>query len=146
MQTFRFRLARVLAWYERQYRLGEDRVRESAEAVARFADQIRQAEEARASAERDLHSSGSFGSGDLAALARFQDRSRREVHSLGLRRREAEVLLTQRRAELLAARRRIELLEKLRARRLGEYNAENSQELDELAADAFRSASHRARG
>lgn len=49
------------------------------------------------------------------------------------------------RAKLAEARRRSELLERLRERRLAEWNAAFALELDELAADAHRARLHAAR-
>lgn len=48
-------------------------------------------------------------------------------------------------AKLAEARRRSELLERLRERRLAEWNAAFARELDELAADAHRARLHAAR-
>jgi flagellar biosynthesis chaperone FliJ len=48
-------------------------------------------------------------------------------------------------AKLAEAKRRCELLERLRSRRLAEWNAAFALELDELAADAHRARLHAAR-
>lgn len=137
MQAFRFRLARVLEWYTRQY---EEEERRLAACLAALADANRaiaalQAE--RLATERDVVSRTAIPARDFVALGVYRlAAKRREVELDGVRAaREADVQAQ--RVRLQAAQRRVRLLEKLRERRLGEYVYAETRELEELASDAF---------
>jgi hypothetical protein len=76
----------------------------------------------------------------LLALSRYRRRALQDERRLAAERircqreRDAQLVVVQ------SARRRVRLIEKIRERKLTEYTVEADRELEELAADAFRSA------
>jgi flagellar export protein FliJ len=137
MQSFRFRLERVADWYTRQY---EEEHRRFSACMATLAD-ARQAivalQAERLSIERDLLERKAIASSDLAALGLYRlGAKKREAELNGVRQRCEQAVQAQR-VKLQAAERKVRLLEKLRERRLAEYNYAETRELEELASDAY---------
>jgi flagellar biosynthesis chaperone FliJ len=137
MPAFRFRLEKVLDWYQRQYELEERRLAVclAALAGAQKAMAVLQAE--RLAVERDVVSRASIPSRDFVALG---------LYRLGAKKRELELdaelarcrsAAEEQRGRLRAADRRVRLLQKLRERRVAEHVYAETRELEELASDAF---------
>jgi hypothetical protein len=139
MPPFRFRLAKALEWYGEQCRLEEDRLREKIAALNHSRAELAQASEARIHVERDLMQTAVLPAAELLALSRYRRRAIQDEQQLVEdrirceRERDAQLVAVQ------AARRRVRLIEKIRERKLTEYTVEADRELEELAADAFRS-------
>ncbi|HYA17287.1 MAG TPA: hypothetical protein VEF06_07470 [Bryobacteraceae bacterium] len=143
MPPFRFRLQRVLAWYERRCRIEEDRLRAILSDLSKNdADKVRLREE-REATERSIVESASPDPAEFAALARYIEGTKRELIALDEKRLQLETMLREQQTRVNALRTRIRLLEKLRERRLAEHVAGEQKELEELAADAFRAATSR---
>ena len=143
MAPFRFRLARVLDWYEKQCALEVSRLHVCSAAVAEVATQIVRIREALSAMESELVQAASASALDLVAMDFYRQSTKRQELSLGAELKKRRHALEAQRAILEAARRRFRLLEKLRERRLSEHTYAEDQELEELAADAFRAASFR---
>jgi hypothetical protein len=143
MTPFRFRLARVLGWYRKQCDLEESRLHVCAAAVLEVAAEITRIQSARAALERETVNSPSARAADLMAMQHYRQRTKRDELRLREEFQKRQKALAAQRAVLEAARLRFRLLEKLRERRLSEYTVAADQELEELAADAFRAASFR---
>lgn len=140
MPPFRFRLAKALEWYGEQCRLEEDRLREKIAGLNRSRAELAEASEARINVERDLLQTAVLPAAELLALARYRRRAIQNEQRLAQERIRCE---RERDAQLIAvqaARQRVRLIEKIRERKLTEYTVEADRELEELAADAFRSA------
>lgn len=140
MPPFRFRLAKALEWYGEKCRLEEDRLREKVAALNRSQAELARASEARLIVERELLQTAVLPAAELLALSRYRRRALQDERRLAgerlrcERERDAQLVVVQ------AARRRVRLIEKIRERKLTEYTVEADRELEELAADAFRSA------
>ena len=137
MQTFRFRLEKVLEWYTRQYELEERRLTVCLAALADARSAIASLQAERLTVEGDMVSRKSIPACDFMALGLYRLGARkRELELDGVRERcEAEV--EAQRIKLRAAERRVRLFEKLRERRVAEHVYAETRELEELAADAF---------
>jgi hypothetical protein len=145
MAAFKFRLARVLGWYRKQGQLAEDRLRAAMAELTRTEEATQQLRESREKVERSIVEAESVEASDLAALHGYREGSRREELALEQTRAGIKKCIVDHRSRVTALRTRIRLLEKLRDRRLGEHILAEERELEELAADAFRSASFHAR-
>jgi hypothetical protein len=144
MAAFRFRLQRVLAWYEKRSRIEEDRLRVIRDDINRVDSTKVAVSENRETTERGIAESAAISAGDIAALAGYISGTRRELIALDQQRRQYEGLLKEQQNKVNALRTKVRLLEKLRDRRVSEHEVEVQKELEELAADAYRSASFRA--
>jgi hypothetical protein len=91
--------------------------------------------------EAEMIHNPSLSPSDLAALASFQDHSRKQEAHLEMEAAKTKSALEDQRKVVQAARRRVRLLEKLRERRLSEYSYGLDRELEQMAADAFQSVS-----
>ena len=139
MKRFQFRLERVLEIRRMQARLEEEALQKLQAAKTALLDRL-------ANLERENAVSFTLPleqQRDAAAYRRFLAIQARRVHG-DLSQLEAQIAAQQ--AKLAEAERRCELLDRLRDRRLAEWNAAFSLELDELAADAHRARLHALRG
>jgi len=136
MTRFQFRLQRVLEWRGKQLELEEARFKQCLAEVADV-DQRRTAmEAAQLDAERQLRHRGNVLGQDLAALAGYRRFAQDRIRRLALERVEAGKRLAAQEQTMLEARRRCRLLERLRERRLVEWEAAADKELDEVAAES----------
>jgi flagellar export protein FliJ len=137
MQTFRFRLVKVLEWYTRQYELEERRLTACLAALADAKAAIASLLAERLSVESEMLSRKSIPANDLAALGLYRlGAKKRELELHGVRER-CQADVEAQRLKLRAAERRLRLVEKLRERRLAEYTYAETRELEELASDAY---------
>jgi flagellar biosynthesis chaperone FliJ len=143
MTPFRFRLARVLDWYQKQRDLEESRLHARSAAVLEVSAQIARIKGERAAIERELVQSASARAADLIAMQFYRQSAKRNELRLGEELQKRQRAVEAQRAVVEAARLRFRLLEKLRERRLTDYTGAADRELEELAADAFRAASFR---
>lgn len=143
MTPFRFRLARVLGWYQKQCELEESRLHACSAAVIEVAAEIARSQTARAALEKEMVESASPRAADLVAMEFYRQRAKRDELRLQEEFQKRQRALEAQRTVLEAARLRVRLLEKLRERRQSEYTGAVDRELEELAADAFRAASFR---
>ena len=139
MQTFRFRLARVLEWYTRQYELEERRLTECLAALAGAKAAIAALLAERLSVEREMLARKSIPATDFAALGLYRLGVKKRGLELNAARERCQAEAEAQRLKLRAAERRVRLVEKLRERRLAEYTYAENRELEELASDAYLS-------
>jgi flagellar biosynthesis chaperone FliJ len=137
MQTFRFRLAKVLEWYRRQFQEEERRLAVCLAALADAQQAIARLQEERLAIEREVVSRVSIPSGDFVALGLYRLGAKRRELELNAARERCEAAVREQQARLRAAERRVRLLEKLRERRVAEYVYAETRELEELASDAY---------
>ncbi len=135
MQRFRFRLARVLE-YQRT-RLGmEEHALERLTAERRELEAERErAAGARLHSARALARETDIGGLDLQCLDAYARRMERRQQTIQGSIKDCERREELQRAVLTEARRRVRLLEKLRDRRLADWNAAFNRELQELASE-----------
>jgi flagellar export protein FliJ len=137
MPTFRFRLAKVLDWYQEQSRIESERLRISIERVAQARVEIERHGKEVLARQMELIASPAPQVHELAALEPFRRKAKQ--HELQLRRKlqKDEQEVERQRGVYQAAERRLRLIEKLRERRLSEHEYQESKELEELASEAY---------
>jgi hypothetical protein len=135
--TFRFRLARVLEWYERQYRMEADRLRQHAERAAAAHLALVRHRESRLVNEIEALRLESLHGNDLKARELYREYSLREEARLGRVCHDADMELETQRSVALSARRKVLLVEKLRDRKRDEFNYIAGRELEQIAADSW---------
>jgi flagellar export protein FliJ len=137
MKRFGFRLQKVLEWREKQLEFEDARFKQQAAGIASL-DQARAGlESAGLKAEMQLRSSASVSGQDLSALAGFRQHVKMRGLEIAAKRAEAQKQLEAQRKIILEARRRCRLLDRLKERRLAEWQAACDRELDALASDSF---------
>jgi flagellar export protein FliJ len=137
MQTFRFRLEKVLEWYTRQYELEERRLAVCLAAFAQAKAAIAALLAERLSIEQETLSRAAIPAQDLVTLSLYRLGARKREKELHTARDGRQAEVAAQRLKLQAAERRVRLLEKLRERRVAEYTYAETRELEELASDAF---------
>jgi flagellar export protein FliJ len=133
---FQFRLQPVLDWRAAQLEVEEMRLRQLLELRARLDRAIADTEAARLAEEGRVRG-GPVTGAELWALAAWQDAARESAARLAGERRKQDSEIAAQREHIAAARRRCRLLERLRERRLAEWNSENQRRLEEFAAEAY---------
>lgn len=137
MQSFRFSLERVLSWRR------TEREREEAQLATLLAERHRleslrqQILGAWERAGRELVAAGRVDGGELAALAGYRTRLEKERISNERDRAASTERIEAQRARVTAAHRRFRLLEKLRGRRLEEWQSAWNREMESFASEAF---------
>jgi flagellar export protein FliJ len=134
---FQFRLQRVLEWREKQLELEDARFKQQVAAIASLEQARADLQSAGLQAEMQLRSSEAISGHDLSALAGFRRYIQTQSRDLDARRAEAQKNLEAQQKVMLEARRRCRLLERLKDRRLAEWQAACDRELDELASESF---------
>src|ERR1035438_7145721 len=121
MQTFHFRLNKVLEWYQHQYELEERQLAVCLAALAGSQKSIAALQAERVSIEQDVVSRDSIPARDFVALGLYRLRAKQRELELHAARDRCQAAVGEQQARLQAAQRRLRLLEKLRQRRVAEY-------------------------
>src|SRR6185312_8900727 len=137
MGPFRFRLARVMDWYEKQSHLEAARLRMCAEQVVRLQGEIDQHKKDVLTHQMELLAKPNPEAHELAALGPFQRGAKRQEHRLRQKVKKGEEATEKQREISQAAQRRLRLIEKLRERRVAEHQYLFDRELEEIASEAF---------
>ena len=137
MQTFRFRLAKVLEWYTRQYEEEEVRFGACLAALSKAKEAIAALQAERLAIEQETVSLPCMAALDLVSLGLYRLGAKRHELELNELRERCEAAVREQREKLQAAQRKVRLLEKLRERRVAEHVYAETRELEELASDAF---------
>jgi flagellar export protein FliJ len=137
MTAFRFRLARVLELRQSELALAETRFRRQTAGLAAL-DRARAALDASGiRAEMLVRDAPRIEGSDLAALDAFRRHIARRRAALAASRAQAQRELDALQAAMLEARRRFRLLERLRDRRLAEWQEAADRELEQLASESY---------
>ena len=139
MQTFRFRLERVLGWYRKKCRIEENLLAERVEELSRLEARIARFQAERLRIERDVLSRREIAAADFSSLGRYRLRACELDAEFAVERRRTEAALTQQRSRTQTAQRKVKLVEKLRERQLANYTVAADRELETLAAEAYLS-------
>jgi len=137
MQTFRFRLERILDWRRKEFEAEEARLGPLVSAQKQLETAQREILAAWDRAGRELLAGGTVYGTDLAALGSFRARLERDLESNARARREAAARIADQQARVVDAHRRVRLLEKLRHRKLEQWSAAWDRELESFAGEAF---------
>jgi len=137
MTAFRFPLERVLAWRRTQLEMEEARYRQCLDAVAALDHARAELEASGIQAEVQVRAWRPVAGGDLVALGAFRHAVRAREQQIAKRRAESAQAAAAQLKIMLEARRRCRLLERLKERRLDEWQAANDRQMEELAAESF---------
>jgi hypothetical protein len=137
MTKFLFPLQKALDWRGMQLSLAEALVGRQLAALAEIDRERADLDAARQRTETEVRQFPRIEGGDLSALGSFRLQVKARDQVLAAKRVEVQKELAARQAEMLEARRRCGLLERLKERRLTEWNSAANKEWDELAADSY---------
>ncbi|HXE64382.1 MAG TPA: hypothetical protein VN519_12630 [Bryobacteraceae bacterium] len=137
MGPFRFRLAKVMDWYEKQSHLEAERLRMCAEQVVRMHAEIDQHKKNVLAHQMELLAKPNPEPHELAALGPFQRGARKQEHRLRQKLKRDEEATEKQREISQAAQQRLRLIEKLRERREAEHQYLFDRELEEIASEAY---------
>jgi len=137
MTGFQFPLQKVLDWRRTQLELEEVRFKQQVAALAELDGARARLEAAGMQAELQVRDWSEMRGGDLAALGSFRLDVKQRENQIAARRVECQKSLETQQRIMLEARRRSRLLERLKDRRLAEWQATRDRELEEIASDSF---------
>jgi flagellar export protein FliJ len=137
MKSFSFSLANVLNWHRTQCDLREAAVRRFSLELEQVNSQLAQLRAVKVAGEQAVLSARELTRRDLEALAGYRIRFRKHEAALLGMAREHEARIAEERRQWLEARRRVRMFEKLRARRLEQYDYERDRELEQFAAEMY---------
>jgi hypothetical protein len=137
MTGFRFRLEKVLAWRRTQLELEEAKFQQRTLEVKEL-----EAERARLAAagtrtEAEVCAWSPLAGSDLAALESYRRYVTGQEKQLAVRTEEARQRAAEQQKAMFEARRRCQLLERLKQRRMEEWQSAANKELEELAAESY---------
>jgi flagellar export protein FliJ len=137
MTRFQFRLQKVLEWREKQLELEDIRFKRQIAELAGLDRARADLQSAGLQAERQVRTSAVVSGRDLSALAGYRRYVQTYGRKLEAQRAEAQKQLEAQQNAMLEARRRCRLLERLKERRLSEWQLACDRELDQLASESF---------
>jgi hypothetical protein len=135
--AFRFRLLRVLEWYDRQYQMEASRLRQCMERAANAHLELARHRELRLASESQLLRLELLQGDDLRAREPYRKRSMLQETLLIGNCRDMDRDLEMQKSATLAAQRKVRLVEKLRDRKYDEFNYLASRDLEQVAADSW---------
>ncbi len=135
MKAFRFRLARVLDWQRTCLSIEEQKLERLIAERVRLETEREQARQERIDSGRQVSRRSDLYGSDLVSLNAYSLRLEAHARSLALSIEDSGRRIASQRAAVTEARRRVRLLEKLRERRLTEWNADLTHEVDTLASE-----------
>jgi len=136
MTPFRFRLEKVLAWRQRELEHEDQKFKRELAALAELDRRHAELEATGVRAEIQVREWSPLAGADLAALGSFRLRVKQEEKALAAARADREKRAEAQRLVMLEARRRCRLLERLRERRLAEWEKARDREIEELAVES----------
>jgi hypothetical protein len=137
MKAFQFPLQKALDLRQTQFELAQALVERKLALLLEIDRERAGIEAAGERSELEVRQLPCIEGRDLTALAGFRLAIRARSQALAAKRVECQKELASRQAVLLEARRRCRLLERLKERRLTEWQSAADKELEELAADSY---------
>ena len=137
MTSFRFRLQKVLDWRRVQLELEEVKFKQAAAGVPELDRALVELRAAMGEQETQLRGAQLTTGLDWAALGFYRMDVKKDEREIANKRVEAAKKLAVQQAAMLEARQRCRLLERLKERRLSEWEAASDRELDETAAESY---------
>jgi hypothetical protein len=137
MTPFRFPLEKVLEWRRRELEREEQKLKRAFTAITDLDRRHAELEDSRIGEETHLRQRGPLDGLDLAALDQFRRRLKRQQKELAAARADCLQKAESQRLVMLQARRRCRLLERLRERRLLDWEQARDHELETLASEAY---------
>jgi hypothetical protein len=139
MQSFKFRLHRVLEWQSKVCRIEEEGVRLCRLAITGGEERISELQARSLATEQELLGHRALAARDLIAFASFHVDVVQRFHELSVQQLALGRALDAQMCKMITARRQLQLLETLRDRSLLEYNLNVNRELEGLALEAYLS-------
>jgi flagellar export protein FliJ len=136
MTAFRFRLEKVLQWRRKQLELEEAKYQQCVREVAELEADRSRVEAAGIGAETQVRAWSPVTGNDLAALASYRKYVAVQEQQIAVRYADARKRADEQQKAMFEARRRCQLLERLRERRMAEWQAAADKELEQLAAES----------
>jgi hypothetical protein len=137
MTSFHFRLEMVLSWRRTKLEVEEIKFKQAAADVAGKDRALSELREAAGKEESQLRSGKSTIGLDWAALGFYRLDVKNDERELERQRAESLKKLAVQQTAMLEARQCCRLMERLKERRLAEWEVANNRELDEMAAEAY---------
>jgi len=137
MRRFHFPLERVLAWRRTELELAECRFKQQAAALAEIDRRWAQIQASGIHSEIQLRQWNPVSGGDLEALHRFRIHNKGVEEALSGERASCRKELAAREGIMLAARRRLRLMERLKDRKLSEWQNAAGREAEQQTTEAF---------
>ncbi|HEX5226753.1 MAG TPA: hypothetical protein VFW44_03550 [Bryobacteraceae bacterium] len=137
MKRFVFPLERVRRWREEQAELEKARLQQLYGQLAALEQEKASVEQERAANAQRILGQASVEGGELAALDAYGRHVRARVARIENRERQVGTWIEQQRQVVMEARRRAELLERLKAKKLEQWQAQADREEETLAGELF---------
>jgi flagellar export protein FliJ len=135
MTAFKFRLQRVLHLKETQLKTEEFKLESLLQRRAQMQAQIEAAEQTVHSERQSIEAATYSNSAQLLAFEHFKRRAEKDRQEALRNLAAHDELIEKQRAVIVEARRGVLLLEKLREKRLADWQVEADKEMESLAAD-----------
>lgn len=135
MKKFKFPLDRALDWRRTQAQIAESQLQRLYAELRTAEHRLRETEQAREQAQRQLLAGGSATGSELAALDRYRKAAAEECVRLAKAVGEINRRVQAQLQTVLGKRRDVKLLEHLRADKLQQWNAELDREIDREASE-----------
>jgi flagellar export protein FliJ len=136
MTAFRFRLEKVLQWRRKQLDLEEAKYQQRVREIAELEAERSSMEAAGIGAETQVRAWSPVTGSDLAALASYRKYVAVQEQQVDVRCADARKRAEEQQKAMFEARRRCQLLERLRERRMAEWQTAADKELEQLAAES----------
>jgi flagellar export protein FliJ len=145
MKRFHFSADSLLQWRTQAAEREDARLQALFAEAQRLKDSIAQLVRARTEAASALYASASLTGGDLANLEAFRRQTIAREHALATQQADCASRIEAQRKLCVEAHRQQQLLERLKERRLTEWQYEANKELEEIASESFLSKFNRER-
>jgi flagellar export protein FliJ len=140
VQSFRFRLQRVLDWQQKVCQAEEEKLRLRMLDLAHCKEKLARLAARSVAMEQEFLGQRALVPPDLKAFAEFRRSTVKERRELVHEQEKKDALVAEQRQKLLAERRKLQVFEKLRERALSEHTAAADRELEALGLESYLSA------
>jgi len=139
MKSFEFPLEKVLDLRRKQLKTEETQFRQRLRELADIDRRRAEYEAAGAAAEQQVRGWNPLFGRELHALGSFRLHTKQQELDLAQPRAECQQRVAAQQKAMLEARRRVRLLERIRERRMAEWQAECDREIEQLASESYLS-------
>jgi flagellar export protein FliJ len=140
VQSFHFRLQRVLDWQQKVCQAEEEKLRLRMLDLARCREKLAKLSARSIAMEQEFLEQRAMIPPDLKAFAEFRRSTVKERRELVREQEKKEALAAEQRQKLLSERRKLQVFEKLRERALSEHTLAADRELEALGLESYLSA------
>jgi flagellar export protein FliJ len=140
VESFRFRLQRVLDWQQKICQAEEEKLHQRLIDLAQCQERMAKLTARSVAMEHDFLGRPTMVPPDLKAFAEFRRSTVKERYELFREQQKKEALLAEQRQKVIAERRKLHVFEKLRERAWTEYSSAADRELEALGLESYLSA------